>query len=93
MAIKNKTYRDMEFNSYVEDPSRPTLPARSVVVANASQLGGGLPFNWDSFLIDRSDSLDDVYTYSLSATPTGQVTITYTDSTKCIILGGAIVVL
>lgn len=91
--IKHQATRDMEKDKFVEDAKRPGLPAVAIRISNPSEVGGGLPFSWDSFLIDRTDSTSDVYTYSLGATPTGEVTINYTDTTKCIILGGSVVIL
>lgn len=53
----------------------------------------GLPFPWDAFTVDRSGLTTDVYNYTMNAIPAGTVTITYTDTTKCLIAGGSIVIL
>jgi hypothetical protein len=51
------------------------------------------PFSWDAFTIDRTGATQDVYNYTLNAVPSGTVTITYTDTSKCEISGGSIVAL
>jgi hypothetical protein len=61
-----------------------------VTILNPEAIGSGLPFKWDAFTVDRTDPLDDVYNYTLNSSPTGSVTITYTDTTKCVISGGSI---
>jgi hypothetical protein len=91
VTIKNDSFRDMERDKFIESPTRPTLPAVEVSVANAGEVGGGLPFAWDNWNVDRTNATSDVYNYLLGATPTGTVTILFTDSTKCVMSGGNVV--
>jgi len=89
MAINSPTRTDRELSKFVESPTRPGEPAVEVVSGNT----GGLPFAWNAFTVDRTDSLDDVFNYTYNASGVGSVTITYTDTNKDIIAGGNIVVL
>lgn len=84
---------DRENRKFLESTKRPGEPSVDVTISNPGEIGSALGFSWDSFTIDRTNALTDIYNYLLVATPTGTVTITYTDTTKCEISGGSIVIL
>ena len=67
-----------------------SLVGSGVKILNPEDISS-LPFKWDAFTVDRTDPVSDVYNYTLNAVPTGTVTITYTDSSKCEVSGGSVV--
>lgn len=68
--------------SYREDPADSELNRRAVTAINE------MPFGADSFTVDKTDPLSDVYTYLVGATPVGTITVEYADECKQEIIGG-----
>lgn len=52
------------------------------------QAGSLIDFDWDDFTVDKTDSLKDVYTYTLNAVTVGTIEIRYANSCKDEIVGG-----
>lgn len=74
-----KNFKDRERLRFVESPTRPNETAVEIV-GSVSTTG---PFGYyDKVAASYPTATREIYTYSLSSTLLGTITVDYTDSTK-----------
>lgn len=83
--VSNNVVDFANSGSYPSYPvSQQNNPADNAQLQNVIEFNSFINFPFDS-VSNTPTSTEDVWEYSLNGTPTGTVTVTYTDSTKNVI--------